>query len=1214
MINGINEKRSYKNNLPHDFNIDSYRSLNDDLKHLNDEELINHYLINGINEKRRYKLPHGFDLNSYRILNNDLQQFNDKELFNHYVTYGINERRRYKYKLPYDFNLDSYRNLNIDLNQFNDQQLLNHYLINGINERRRYKYNFRNSYDTKEFIKNHINISYNYIEINNLSNNIFNDINLYFNSNLNEFNLFNNITFFDYNIDDSIYKTNNNFLYNKYENNLENKLNNIINLIKNAFQEGKENMLIIFNKNISVKYLQYYNKPIKNILENNNNIYDIIELSLINDNSSFYDLINKELQILNIDDIDKHFFDSIYITKNGLKKIYNNSTFILNNYKLGFYSRPIFKYNIQNFDLNNEELYIYYLSSVLWDSFYRVTSYWNKVYCVNLGFDIKKREQMMKYCNLLNCDEETFFYDGILGLNLPNIDTLINMGIYNSSIKNKFNIKTGTIGLNITQSDIINESINNNYKYTLILEDDISFNENYFEVLDIIFDKYKDIDILYLGYLIYDHENHDIFDVIYNINNYIIYKPKKDLCEKIYISGFYAVLLSNKALKIYIDKYTPIDNISDVLLCDLAFDIKNDFSNNSFTKTNYNLNTILIDDFVKVDTSKPSLTEENNFDMISEFKHNSSFIYLSKIKKFNFKITKNFIIKIYLSEYIKLYYSKIVDIIKNIIKNIEVIDYFDENTDIVLYTCHDTIELNDQNINICVNGENRDCQELTDIAILSRKKYDYKYNIYFPQLFTSLWERKKDYYIIKNNTREYFCAYMYSYDVEYRVELYNFISNYKKVDALGKSCSNKEETDRFVYNDEITYNDIAIEKYLKYKFVLALENTVCDGYITEKLINPILANSIPIYAGPKDAFEIINKKRVIYIYDFNNYNDLLDYIIKVDNDNDLYNSIISEEIFVGNINFNNFEEYLSLQCKKALGLTSKNILLCNNELINYNNYDFIIKNFQIPFNNIKLIKRYLNDYINKDDNIILNYYNNINYIDNIFWINLDRSIERKNNMESILNNINIPYKRISAVDAKDPTFPTIINNLEIKDSLSNYEIACTLSHLKAINHASQNKGEYFMICEDDITFDNLKYFKKTLKDIILNSPPFDILLIYKTCLFEIEETYAKWIDYYDKGIDFYIYGTCCYIISRSGINKINNYIKFDENNNFIINNKKIIDVADIYLYDKLNTYVYKYNFIETFNNISTIHDNHLGFHEQCSKKEYDLIMRDIDML
>ena len=1122
---GINEGRLYKYNLPEDFDLNSYRILNNDLKNLNDKELVIHYLTKGANEERLYKyyLPYDFNIDSYRFLNSDLNQLNDQELLNHYLINGINEKRLYKYNLPDDFNLNIYRSLNSDLNQFNDQELLNHYLINGINERRSYRYNLsyefnidsykllnnndlQSTYDKKEFIKNHINISYNNIEVSNLSNNIFKDINLYFNSNLNELNLFDNITFFNYNIDECIYKTNNKYLYNTYENNLENKLNNIINLINNAFQEGKENMLIIFNKNISFKYLQYYNKPIKDILENNNNTYDIIELSLINDNSSFYELINKELKILNIEDINKHFFDSIYITKNGLKKIYN-STFILNNYKLGFYSRPLFNYNIQNFDLNNEELYIYYLSSTLWDSFYRVTNYWDKVYCINLGFDIKKREQMKKYCNLLNCDEEDFFYDGILGLNLPNIDTLINMGIYNSCIKNKFNIKTGTIGLNITQSDIINESINNNYKYTLILEDDIYFNENYFEVLDIIFHKYNDIDILYLGYVVHEHENNDIFDVIDNINNYIIYKPKKNLCEKICIGGFYAILLSNKALKNYIDRYTPIDNISDVLLCDLAFDIKKDFSNNSFTKTNYNLNTIFIDNFVKVDIGKPSLTEENNFDIISEFKQNSSFIYLSKIKKLNFKLNKNFIIKIYLSKYIKLYYSKIVDIIKNIINNIKVIDYFDENTDIVLYTYHDDdLNLNTTNINICVNGENKDCQELTDISILTIKKNDSKYNIYFPQLFSSLWERKDNYFGIKTNTKEYFCAYMYSYDVEYRVELFNFISAYKKVDALGKSCNNDDfQDDRSTYNEFETYNDLAVKKYSKYKFVLALENSIYNGYITEKLINPILANSIPIYAGPKDAFEIINQKRVIYVYDFSNYNDLLDYIIKVDNDSELYNSIISEEIFNynSNLNFDNFENYLSNNLKKAIGLIPKEIYLyLSNNIIHNNFNNFEIKNLEIPYYNNKSIERYLRDYINKDDVLIVN-----NIFDKIkfYLINLDDRTDRYKNSIDECNRVGFNnIERFSAIkpSKEDILKYNFININKLWKNNENYitgSAGCKISHYEVLNKAlNDNKNyEYICILEDDIVFEDnaAKYLSKSLLYIEENKIDFDILFL-----------------------------------------------------------------------------------------------------------------------
>ena len=121
------------------------------------------------------------------------------------------------------------------------------------------------------------------------------------------------------------------------------------------------------------------------------------------------------MKIFNIDNIDKHFFDAIYITNYGMKKIYNNynnNIDILNNCNLGFYSRPFFNYNIKNYDLENKKLYTYYLSTVLWDSYYRVTKYWNKIYCINLGFDIEKRNNLGHHltknfqllCNL------TFYY------------------------------------------------------------------------------------------------------------------------------------------------------------------------------------------------------------------------------------------------------------------------------------------------------------------------------------------------------------------------------------------------------------------------------------------------------------------------------------------------------------------------------------------------------------------------------------------------------------------------------------------------------------------------------------------------------------------------------------------------------------------------------------------------------------------------------------
>jgi hypothetical protein len=156
---GINEKRKYKiNTLPIDFDPVIYKKLNKDLKHLTDEEATDHYLNNGIDEKRKYIKnnllkekgdlpPDDFDPEIYKKLNKDLSHLSDLDATNHYLTNGISEKRNYKIsedniikvKLPEDFDPVIYKKLNKDLRHFNDEEAANHYLTNGISEKRKYK-------------------------------------------------------------------------------------------------------------------------------------------------------------------------------------------------------------------------------------------------------------------------------------------------------------------------------------------------------------------------------------------------------------------------------------------------------------------------------------------------------------------------------------------------------------------------------------------------------------------------------------------------------------------------------------------------------------------------------------------------------------------------------------------------------------------------------------------------------------------------------------------------------------------------------------------------------------------------------------------------------------------------------------------------------------------------------------------------------------------
>ena len=77
-----------------------------------------------------------------------------------------------------------------------------------------------------------------------------------------------------------------------------------------------------------------------------------------------------------------------------------------------------------------------------------------------------------------------------------------------------------------------------------------------------------------------------------------------------------------------------------------------------------------------------------------------------------------------------------------------------------------------------------------------------------------------------------------------------------------------------------------------------MENSLARGYSTEKLINPIIANSIPIYWGDSSIFKYINKARVIYIPDYATDEELLEHIIFLNENPDEYNKVLNEEVYL----------------------------------------------------------------------------------------------------------------------------------------------------------------------------------------------------------------------------------------------------------------------------------------------------------------------------
>lgn len=142
--------------------------------------------------------------------------------------------------------------------------------------------------------------------------------------------------------------------------------------------------------------------------------------------------------------------------------------------------------------------------------------------------------------------------------------------------------------------------------------------------------------------------------------------------------------------------------------------------------------------------------------------------------------------------------------------------------------------------------------------------------------------------------KEHFCSFIASGPgiENNRKYFIDKLMQYKKVDCGGAYLNNIG----FVVPRGIESSG-KIEHNRKYKFALAFESTIYPGYVSEKICDIFKSNTIPIYWGTRDVVEDFNSKSFINANDFHNFDDLVNYIIKVDNDDELYKSYFKESIF-----------------------------------------------------------------------------------------------------------------------------------------------------------------------------------------------------------------------------------------------------------------------------------------------------------------------------
>ncbi len=125
-----------------------------------------------------------------------------------------------------------------------------------------------------------------------------------------------------------------------------------------------------------------------------------------------------------------------------------------------------------------------------------------------------------------------------------------------------------------------------------------------------------------------------------------------------------------------------------------------------------------------------------------------------------------------------------------------------------------------------------------------------------------------------------FCNFVYSnntYADPARTLFFNALSKYKKIDSGGRYLNNMGGP----VADKMSFIS-------QYKFSIAFENSVSPGYTTEKIMEPMVVNSMPVYYGNPLIHLDFNTDAFIQVSQTNPFEKSIEEIIKLDMDDNMY--------------------------------------------------------------------------------------------------------------------------------------------------------------------------------------------------------------------------------------------------------------------------------------------------------------------------------------
>jgi len=196
---------------------------------------------------------------------------------------------------------------------------------------------------------------------------------------------------------------------------------------------------------------------------------------------------------------------------------------------------------------------------------------------------------------------------------------------------------------------------------------------------------------------------------------------------------------------------------------------------------------------------------------------------------------------------------------------------------------------------------------INNIKYNSKSLYIYSFfkdNIYWVPYCSIIFNYKESQKIYPFNIDRKLCGYCNSNPVKFREDFIDLLADKDTTNgvyALGKCIGTSKKITKKKLDGGYSTQEM-YKEYSNYAFIICMENSIENGYITEKILNGYKAGSIPIYWGDsKIAKKLFNPKSFICVNDYNSIEECIDYILNLYNDKNNLIKMANEPMFTDNI-------------------------------------------------------------------------------------------------------------------------------------------------------------------------------------------------------------------------------------------------------------------------------------------------------------------------